>query len=273
MRMHRQLLAAISPLVLLAGCSDGDETQNQPAEDTNAMAATADAANPFTEDEQKMSQAMMSAVGSDVGDNWAKKMIEHHQGAIDMSQTVLDQNPKPDVAEMARMTIEKQRKDIEDIKKLLKTGNPDQASAELYRPAMMDMKQKMEAAAGADASETYMRKMLEHHKGAVAMSDVALENGVGGALRIQVQKTRDENAKDAEMTEAMLRGESMSHAMSDSGAKSAEQVKAEPAVADTAAKPKAAAKPAPAKPTPAQTAEPKAPASTCLPEHRAAGHC
>jgi uncharacterized protein (DUF305 family) len=278
MRMHRQLLAAISPLVLLAGCSSGDETQNQPSNDMNAMATTADAAtNPFAEDEQKMSQAMMSAVGSDVGDNWAKKMIEHHQGAIDMSQTVLDQNPKPDVAEMARMTIEKQRKDIEDIRKLLKNGAPDQKSADLYRPAMMDMQERMQAATGADASETFMRKMLEHHKGAVAMSDVALQNGVTGALRQQVQKTKDDNQKDANMTEAMLGGASHQQAMQESGAKSAEEAKAEPAPAEKAAAkvpPQNAPTPTPkAAPAPKTTADPKTSSSTCLPEHRAAGHC
>jgi uncharacterized protein (DUF305 family) len=273
MSMRAKFLIAMSPIALLTSCGGGDQAQNEAAPVENA--AMAEASNPFAEAEQKMSQAMMAAVGADAGDNWARKMIEHHQGAIDMSEVVLGQNPAPEVAEMARMAIEKQRKDIEDIRKLLKDGGPDQASAELYRPAMMDMQQKMQAAMGADASETYMRKMIEHHKGAVAMSDVALQNGVSGALRTQVQKTRDENAKDAEMTEAMLRGESMSHAMADSGAKSADQAKAEPAVADKArAEPKAAAKPAPApaKPKPAEPAA-KAPAPTCLPEHRAAGHC
>lgn len=233
------LLTAVAPFVLLAGC--GDEQAGNEAAEMNA-AATAEPSGPFADAERRMSEAMMAAVGSDVGDNWARKMIEHHKGALAISEALLDQNPRPEVAEMARMTIEKQKKDIDDIEKLLKDGDPDQRSAELYRPAMMDMQQKMQAATGADASETYMRKMLEHHRGAVAMSDVALQNGVGGALREQVQKTRDENAKDAEMTEAMLRGESMSHAMSDSGAKSAEQVKAEPAVADA---PRAAPKPAP----------------------------
>ena len=234
MTMRRHLLIAISPLVLLAGCGRGDQTRNDAATDTNA-AATAQTSTPFADAERKMSDAMMAAVGSDAGDSWAKKMIAHHQGAIDMSQAVLDQNPKPDVAQMARDAIGKQQKDIDDIRKLLKNGAPDQKSADLYRPAMMDMQQKMRAATGADASETYMRKMLEHHKGAVAMSDVALKSGVSGALREQVQKTRDDNKKDAEMTEAMLRGESMSHAMADSGAKSAEQAKKEPAPADKAA--------------------------------------
>jgi len=184
---------------------------------------------------QKMMQKMkaMNMTG-DPDKDFSMMMIEHHQGAIDMARIVLDQNPSADVAKMARETIEKQQKDIEDIRKLLREGAPNQQSADLYQPAMMDMHQKMMAAKGADASETFMRKMLEHHKGAVAMSDVALQNGVSGALRDQVEKTRSDNKKDAEMVEAMLGGKSHEQAMAESGAKPAAQAKAEPAPADKA---------------------------------------
>lgn len=239
------------------------------------QAAPAQAPTSFADAEQRMSEAMMAAIGSDVGQNWAKKMIAHHQGAIDMSEIVLQQNPKPDVATMARDTIEKQRKDISDIEKLLKDGPPDQQSAELYRPSMMEMGQKMKAAMGTDASDTYMRKMLEHHKGAVAMSDVALGNGVSGVLREQVRKTRDDNAKEAKMVEAMLRGETMQQAMAENDVKPAEQATAEPAPADKArARPTAAPKPT-AEPKAASTPPPKTEpaAGDCPPEHRAAGHC
>lgn len=206
-------------LVLVAGaaaCGSQSQDTNAAGSNESEVASTNTSeqqSNPFAESESKMNQAMMAAVGSDAGDNWAQKMIVHHQGAIDMSEAVLRENPKQDVADMARMTIEKNRKDIADIQKLTKDGSPDQKSAELYRPSMMDMKQKMDAASGADMNELYMRKMLEHHKGAVAMSDVALQNGVSGAMRSQVQKTRSENDKDAKMTEAMLRGEPMKQAM------------------------------------------------------------
>ena len=283
--MKRGMLngTAAALALLLAGCGSGGEgTQNEVAatNDMNAMAA--DPSNPFAQSEMQMNERMMAAVGTDAGDSWAKKMIEHHQGAIDMSRIVLEQNPSADVAMMARETIEKQQKDIGDIRKLLKDGAPNQQSAELYRPAMMEMHQKMMAAKGADVSETFMRKMLEHHKGAVAMSDVALQNGVSGALREQVQKTRDDNQRDIKMIEAMLGGQSHEQAMAASGAKSAEQAKAEPAPADKAkaaptAEPKTASKPATAAPNAAPAAQPKAqpkpPESTCLPEHRAAGHC
>lgn len=275
--MHRTLLiAGTGALALVVGaCGSGEEPNQVAANDVNAMMA--DASNPFADAEMQMNERMLAAVGSDVGDNWARKMIEHHQGAIEMSEIVLQQNPTADVAEMARMTIEKQRKDIADIRKLLKEGAPNQQAAELYRTAMTDMHQKMLAAKGADVSEMFMRKMLEHHRGGVAMSDVALRNGVSGAVRQQVKKTRDDQQKDAQMVEAMLGGQTHQQAMAASGAKSAEEAKAEPAPADkaaSAAEPKTTPK---ATPKPAATAEPKAPPktpdTTCLPEHREAGHC
>ncbi|HXH53448.1 MAG TPA: DUF305 domain-containing protein [Sphingomicrobium sp.] len=272
------LIAATSALALVLGaCGSGEEASNQAA--ANEMnAVMADGSNPFADAELQMNERMMAAVGTDVGDNWARKMIEHHQGAIQMSEIVLQQNPTADVAEVARMTIEKQRKEIEDIRKLLKDGAPNQQSAELYRPAMTDMHQKMMVATGADVSETFMRKMLEHHRGGVAMSDVALQNGVTGALRQQVEKTRSDQQKDAKMIEAMLRGESMTHAQ-ESEAKPAEEARAEPAAekARPAAQPTRAAPKAPppkttppARPTP--PTEPKAD-PTCTPEHREMGHC
>lgn len=277
------LLMATAGLAACGSQADNQVAANEPAMDANMAAGNSmQMSGPFAEAEMRMDEQMMAAVGSDVGQNWLKKMIVHHQGAIDMSRIVLDQNPTADVAKMARETIAKQGKEIEDLQKLVQEGAPDQRSAELYRPAMMDMHQKMMAASGADVSQTYMRKMLEHHKGAVAMSDVALANGVTGTLRSQIQKTRADQQKEIAMVEAMLRGEPMQSAMQQSGAKTAAQAKAEPAPADTAkaepkAQPKATSAARPAEPkasaAPPAKAEPAPAASTCAPEHRAAGHC
>ena len=277
------LLMATAALAACGSQADNQVAANETAMDANmATGNSMQMSGPFAEAEMRMDEQMMAAVGSDVGQNWLKKMIVHHQGAIDMSRIVLDQNPTADVAKMARETIAKQGKEIEDLQKLVQEGAPDQRSAELYRPAMMDMHQKMMAASGSDVSQTYMRKMLEHHKGAVAMSDVALANGVTGTLRSQIQKTRSDQQKEIAMAEAMLRGEPMQSAMQQSGAKTAAQAKAEPAPADTAKaepkdKPKATSAARPAEPkasaAPPAKAEPAPAAPTCAPEHRAAGHC
>jgi uncharacterized protein (DUF305 family) len=199
--------------VALAACgSNGNPDQNAPAEmsstgETNATAA--EAANPYADAERQMDERMMAAVGSDVGQSWARKMIAHHQGAIDMSNIVLQQNPPADVAMMAREAITKNHKDIDDIRKLLKEGTPEPKSAEPFRAPMMDEKAAMWSAMGKDPAQTYMLKMLPHHQGAVAMSDVALRNGVSGAMRAPVEKTKAMNQKDAQMIEDMLNGKAM----------------------------------------------------------------
>lgn len=186
-----------------ASNAQGDATANE------VSAAATDASNPFADAEKQMSDAMMAATGSNAGQTWALKMIAHHQGAIAMSKLVLGQNPTAEVAKMARDDIDKQTKDVGSIRKLLNGGAPDPKSAELYRPAMMNMQQAMTSASGASVSETYLRKMLAHHKGAVAMSDAALENGVSGAMKAQVEKTKAENQNDAAMVETMLSGKPM----------------------------------------------------------------
>lgn len=261
------ILGAASALALmLTACGFNEEaTQNNAAaNDMNAMMA--DPNNPFAQSEMAMDQAINAAVGMNAADTWVRKMIEHHKGAVAMSRIALAQRPSADAAMMAQQTIDKQTKEIVDLEKLVATGNPDAASGELYRAATMQMHEAMMSAKGADISETYLRKMLAHHQGAVAMSDVALANGATGAVRAQIEKTKADQQKEVAMVEAMLRGEPMT-----APAPAASAPKA-PAPAATPAAPKPApAKPAPAKPAPVP--EPKAPESTCLPEHRAAGHC
>lgn len=254
-------LGAMALMASLAACSGADEpAENVAANDMNAVIA--DPNNPFAQSEMTMDQAMMAAVGVNAADSWVRKMIEHHRGAVEMSRIVLAENPTAEVAKMAQMTIDMQGKEITDLEKLVATGNPDPASAELYRPAAMQMHRAMMAATGANISETYLRKMLAHHQGAVAMSDVALANGATGAVRAQIEKTKATQQKEVAMVEAMLRGDPVP---------SAAPAASEPAASTSPAKP-AAPKTAAAKPAP-KPAEPKAPAPTCLPEHRAAGHC
>lgn len=265
-----KLLSGMSSIALLTGLSacGGLEqpTENVAANDMNAMMA--DPNNPFLPSETTMDQAMAAAVGVNAADSWVKKMIEHHRGAVEMSRIVLEQNPAPDVAMMARQTIDKQGKEIADLEKLVASGNPDPASAELYRPAVTRMHEAMMAVKGADVSETYLRKMLAHHQGGVAMSDIALANGASGAIRAQIEKTKADQQKEAAMVEAMLRGEPIPTA----APPASEPTASPPAAKPTAPKP-APVKPAPVTPKPEPAAEPKAPAPTCLPEHRAAGHC
>ena len=210
MSISRIALAA-ALMLGVAACGKSETANNQvSAETTNATQA--DASNPFAAAEQKMSQAMMAAIGPNAGDTWVRMMIAHHQGAIDMSRVALQQNLPADVAKMAQETIDKQQKEVADLQRLVQRGTPDPKTMGLYHPAMQQMDDAMRNASGADIAATYLRKMLEHHKGAVAMSDVALANGVTGAIRAQVEKTRADQLKEAAMVEAMLQGKPIQQA-------------------------------------------------------------
>lgn len=260
-------IAALALFASLGACGSPE----QPADDT-APAAEMTMEGPYAESEMAMDKAMKAAVGVDAADTWVKKMIAHHEGAIAMSRIVLGLDPTADVAKMAQMTIDNQGSEIEALNALARTGTADPASAKLYEAAMTEMHSAMMAAAGATPSETYLAKMLAHHRGAIAMSDIALANGASGAVRAQIEETRAEQLKEVGMVEAMLRGEPLAmQAQATSNT-----------VAPTPAAKPAAPKAAAAKPAPAKAAAPKSspePAEapeaspTCAPEHRAAGHC
>ena len=247
----RNLTVGLSLLsVALASCGSGGDDPNRNAGATTSADAPMAMSGPFAEAETRMNAAMMAAVGIDVSDTWVRKMIAHHRGAVEMSNLVLAQNPSAEVAKMAREIVAKQTAEIADLEKLVAKGNPDPASAEPFRASATTMHSAMMVATGADVSETYLRKMIEHHKGAVAMAEVALAQGVTGAVRASAQKVRDDQRKEIAMTEAMLRGEPMGGAMvpAPSRASTPAAPPAAPmpkATRTTAVKPSASPKPSP----------------------------
>lgn len=205
----RHVLATLSALAFaasLSACGSSNEPAPSPSEATMTDMAT-DPNNPFAKIEMTMSEAMKAAVGRDVGDTWVRKMIEHHKGAIEMAKFALAQNTGAQLAKMAQDTIDKQTREIGSLQQLIASGEPVPASGQLYADAEMKMHSEMMGATGANFSETFFKKMLAHHKGAIALSDVALANGVSGKVRQQVTTTRSAQVKEAAMIEAMLAGE------------------------------------------------------------------
>jgi len=205
-------LSAIALIAALSACGSRTETPNNvvATQATNDIAGTTPSvtsdANPYAQSEGEMDKAMTAAVGSNAVDTWTRKMIEHHRGAVAMSRVALAQGVSGDVAKMAQDTIDMQSKEITALEKMVASGAPDAKTADLFRSAAMEMHDAMMAAKGSDVSESYLRKMLAHHKGAVAMSDVALANGANGALRTQIEKTKATQQKEITMVDNMLRG-------------------------------------------------------------------
>ena len=73
-----------------------------------------------------------------------------------------------------------------------------------YAEASMAMQHKMMMASGADASETFTRKMIEHHRGAIAMSKIAVAKAQDKETREIAQKYVMTQEKDVAELEAWL---------------------------------------------------------------------
>lgn len=131
-------VAAAALSALLMACSPSENAETNTVETTEAAVATPSAGGmgaeamsgpqtPYTASEQQMHQAMMQAHGADPQETFALKMIEHHRGAIAMSEVLMQQNPDPELRQMAEKTIAMQRQEITELEQWVaehRAGSP-----------------------------------------------------------------------------------------------------------------------------------------------------
>lgn len=79
-----------------------------------------DPSNPYMQAEMRMHERMMAARGDGPAETWVRKMIEHHRGAIEMSQIVIARANDREVERKARQTITEQQREIQDLQRWLR---------------------------------------------------------------------------------------------------------------------------------------------------------
>ncbi|MBB6505678.1 uncharacterized protein (DUF305 family) [Sphingomonas endophytica] len=110
---------AASPLAAQqSGMAGMDHSQMQGMDHSKMMQPTA--ANPYGPSEMKMHEKMMAAKGADAGETWLRKMIEHHRGAVEMSQAALRSTQNADVRREAQKAIASQTREIATLNAVLR---------------------------------------------------------------------------------------------------------------------------------------------------------
>ena len=129
--MKKQLaLASLMVALTASACSQQQDGAAQaPTETGMKSEANADAAmksqmkanpsNPYMASETDMHDKMMAAKGADAAETWTRKMIEHHKGALTMSEVALKETDDTMVRQMAQETIDMQTKEIVELQKML----------------------------------------------------------------------------------------------------------------------------------------------------------
>ncbi len=257
MKRMMTLLAAAAVVPVLASCGDSGNQASTADLDNLAAADQSQAAapsNPLMDAHMRMQSAMANAQGANASETWVRKMIEHHRGAVEMSEILISQGGDPNVLERARMTAQEQRRDQQELERMLQAGiSGGSGPANPFQEAEARMNERMMAVSGATPSETWVRMMIEHHRGAAEMSNILARQAGNPAVVAMARRDAEKQNRDIAVLERLLSGE---HQAADvSRAEAADQNAAAPAPRTRAAQPPQR----PERPAPRPKAEPANP--------------
>lgn len=177
----KKLLIPLFAVVLTVSCSKTETQTNNTATEQNQK----------TENSNKRSNEMVAVMdemmdemhGNEITGNndadFSKMMIEHHKGAVEMSELLLEKGQNEELKTFARKVIAAQDKEIDLMKKFENQTevSPDskifQQELNQSMGAMMNQNIKIHN----DIDKDYAEQMIPHHQSAVDMAEVYLKYG------------------------------------------------------------------------------------------------
>ncbi len=205
--------------IILAGSCNSDSSKKTTTEDTSKPVAEFNGDNKMRidtntshmETTNSMSTMMdhmksMSMTG-DFDVDFASMMIEHHQGAVNMSDEELKNGKDESLKTMAQKIITAQKEEITKLQEFVKSYKPSgmkHGEGELHK-SMMDMGMKMDNMKNAaDADKNFSMQMSMHHESAVVMAKMELKNGMSAQLKKMATKMISDQTKEiAELKKRM----------------------------------------------------------------------
>ncbi|MCW1958496.1 MAG: DUF305 domain-containing protein [Mycobacterium sp.] len=163
------VLAGAAAAVALSSCSTTAKEDRSVGPSSSASAA-ADAQGAHDQDDVMFAQLM----------------IPHHQQAVELAALVPDRSTNQSLIKLAAAISAQQQPEIETMRAALKQWgvNPDEMAhgsghAGMTMQGMVDDATmiKLEALKGAEFDELWLKSMINHHKGAVAMADIEIKDG------------------------------------------------------------------------------------------------
>jgi uncharacterized protein (DUF305 family) len=148
-----------------------------------------DAARAFADANMKMHRDMDIRFSGNADVDFARGMIPHHQGAIDMAEIVLRFGKDAVVRKLATEVIAAQRKEIAQMQAWLAVNgsraptDASQSSTKAFTDINAKMHKDMSMTFTGDADVDFMQGMVPHHEGAVEMAKVLLQFGNDPELR------------------------------------------------------------------------------------------
>lgn len=178
------------------------------SENVTAESKTSDMLRDYTKSMSQMHDEMMVGMNyNDPDTAFAKGMLGHHRGAVDMAKIELKYGTDDAMRQLAQDIIRAQQAEIDVLNKWL-ASHPDaakpkpntEAMQQAYAKGMSDMHGEMTLGiADPIADMAFARGMLPHHIAAVNMAATQLIYGTDEEMRVLAQ-----NVIDTQQTEIDL---------------------------------------------------------------------
>jgi len=190
--MFRLAVLTLTALAL-AGCAErAAQPQPQPQHQHRDHATAGSYPEAFKKAVHSMHGAMPTSYLGDPDGEFARGMIPHHQGAIDMADVVLKYGKDPAIKKLAEDIKRAQAPEIAQMRAWLdkhglekRVRRPEAAAG--YKQAADKMHAAMNIAPSDNADVDFVRAMIPHHQGAIDMANVELRYGRSLELRSLAQ--------------------------------------------------------------------------------------
>lgn len=185
------------------------QSSNTAKDTTSKMDNSSTANNLMTSTNSMMDKMKNMKMSGDFDIDFANMMIEHHQGAVDMSEQEVNSGKDDKMKSMAQKIITSQKEEITMLQDFVKTYKPSgmkHGEGELQK-STSDMENKMKnVQMTGDIDKDFAAMMVSHHEGAVEMSKKELANGMSSKLKKMAQKTITEQSKEVKEFKSWLEG-------------------------------------------------------------------
>ncbi len=209
-----KLLTLAAGMFFFTGCDNGSTTTTDKDTDLTKMSNTKSDTmdKKMNMDNMKSDNGMMTSMNKmmdnmsgmkmsgDFDMDFANMMIEHHQGAIDMSEEELKSGSDAKLKAKAQEIITKQKEEQNKLKDIVKNSKPMKMGGEKHDELgkqMDDMKadmSKMQMTGNTDKDFAMM--MISHHESAIKMAKAELSHGMNAELKKIAQKEISDQTKE-----------------------------------------------------------------------------
>jgi uncharacterized protein (DUF305 family) len=154
-----------------------------------AAGASNPASKAFAEANARMHKAMSVPLTGNADADFARGMIPHHQGAVEMAEIILKFGKDHAIHGLASAIIKAQKTEIAFMSGWLarNTALPAQQDAVAikagFEAANTAMHKNMAVPASQDADKDFLRAMIPHHEGAVTMAKILQQYGKDAELQ------------------------------------------------------------------------------------------